>query len=153
MKILKIFKCKRSRRYLDVLYNCNTIDHVEYSKFKNKGDFVIRIRKVFIQNVNISIAVNANRRERGRLCKGLSTYLLCSHPIMSFFTNFSILVSKFSSLNFQIISFLYVLILITYCIILSRIISCVTNSSFPSPVGSTRLDLFIIYILSSSTLF
>ena len=119
---------------------------------------VVQIQSCFIQTQHF-IAVNANTRERGRPWKGSSMYILCSHPTTPSLTDpyqrpTPTSLFKFQNSTASIFKFSHFYIfstLITYCIILPRIITCVTN-----PISlrrSTRLYLFIINLLPSPMLY
>ena len=86
--------------------------------------------------------IAVRRKSRRNPCKGLLTYILCSHPTIPSLTD---LYQRLNSncLNFQISHFYIFYILIPYCIIFSSILICITNSYFPT---SVEKPCFVYYL-------
>ena len=110
---------------------CNVIVSSRMLKFKiNRRPLLFRHQSLYSDWDNF-IAVRPKHEERGRHLDSLSTYpLWCYSTTKLFSLAFKTQQPEFSNSYFYIFS-----ILITYCFILSIIITLVRNRSFPKPVN------------------
>ena len=133
------------------------MNHVEYQNSKITVDSCWLDTKHLYSDWYDFMAVRRKHEKRGRPCKGfqLISFAATHTPVSSVRwpkTNFSLWISKLNSPIFKFSHFYIWFILITYCIILSGIITCARNPYFSTPVDKPWFVHYPYHVFSNGFL-